>query len=63
VAVHERDLAGPVRLGVTVRDHAGWKHSGQVWADDPEVIRKLHRFLANRIGRSMREIGKEVVDL
>jgi hypothetical protein len=61
VEVHERDLF-PLRLGVTV-DYAGRKHSGQIWADDPEVIRKLYRFLRTRIGRSMHEIGEEVIDL
>ena len=62
VTVHERDLAGPLRLGVTV-DYSGRKHSGQVWADDPDAIRNLYRFLSTRVGHPMREISNEVVDL
>lgn len=62
VTVHDQDFAGPRRVGVTV-DYAGRKHSGQVFADDSEVIAKLYGFLRAHIGDPLSKIENEIVDL
>jgi hypothetical protein len=62
VKILAEDYIGPRRLGVTI-EHGGMMSSGQVPADDPEVVTRLYEFLKDRIGQPLGKIGDELVDL
>ena len=62
VKLWEEDYAGPRRLGVTI-EYGGLKYSGQVPADEPEVVTHLYEFLKRQVDRPLRDIGNELVDL
>ena len=62
VRLWEEDYAGPRRLGVTV-EHLGRKYSGQVPADEPEVVTRLYEFLKGQLDRPLSDISNELVDL
>lgn len=62
VEIREEDYIGPRRLSVTV-DFMGRKYSGQLPADDPQVVTNLYQFLKKHLGEPVSEIGKQVVDL
>jgi hypothetical protein len=60
VEIREEDYIG--RLSVTV-DFMGRKYSGQLPADDPQVVTNLYQFLKKHLGEPVSEIGKQMVDL
>ena len=62
VKIWDEDYIGPRRLGVTI-EQGGLMSSGQVPADDPDVVTRLYEFLKHHIGQSLSELGNELVDL